>query len=478
MRAHGLALFVVVVAACSGDTFQPAAAAPGAAGTTGTAGTDAGSAGNEAAGGGGGASTAGEGGTTAGTSAVGGAEAGGSDGAGATGGTNVTGGTSGAAGATVTGGTGGTAGNTAGGAAGGSAGQMAAGSAGAAGGCVTAKPTPPKKQECGNGVVEGTEACDDGLTSSGDGCSEDCKLECEGVVVEGHCYALVGANIKAEDIYLGPTMPNQVEDLVRPKWSADPCAKTGVVSHLLILETEAEHLKLLASSEFMNVVAPKIQVIGAYVGAGARFRDDQPLTNLETWRNGEGGAFPGQWVGGKPLGGGRCAVMEKSGLFTTAKCFLLADISATRDVVCEREQACAIEDGNTAHVGYLGANKHCYARFATPSDLPVPRAEAEATCAAAGAHLVAFENLAELNDLTGADLTSERVWTAGTKLACAGDDKLRWSTDASALNYGGAFWSDGEPQLGSGDCVIVGRNRRFAVASCESKAGVLCERDY
>src|SRR5207247_10529511 len=30
---------------------------------------------------------------------------------------------------------------------------------------------------CGNGVVEGTEECDDGNTTSGDGCSATCQLE-------------------------------------------------------------------------------------------------------------------------------------------------------------------------------------------------------------------------------------------------------------------------------------------------------------
>ncbi|TMB20585.1 MAG: DUF4215 domain-containing protein, partial [Deltaproteobacteria bacterium] len=30
---------------------------------------------------------------------------------------------------------------------------------------------------CGNGIVEGTEECDDGNTNSGDGCSATCQLE-------------------------------------------------------------------------------------------------------------------------------------------------------------------------------------------------------------------------------------------------------------------------------------------------------------
>ncbi len=30
---------------------------------------------------------------------------------------------------------------------------------------------------CGNGIVEGTEECDDGDTDDGDGCSAQCKVQ-------------------------------------------------------------------------------------------------------------------------------------------------------------------------------------------------------------------------------------------------------------------------------------------------------------
>ncbi|MFP2909242.1 lamin tail domain-containing protein [Pyxidicoccus sp. 3LFB2] len=37
-------------------------------------------------------------------------------------------------------------------------------------------PTPPVAAQCGNGSLEGTEVCDDGNTASGDGCQADCSL--------------------------------------------------------------------------------------------------------------------------------------------------------------------------------------------------------------------------------------------------------------------------------------------------------------
>ncbi len=297
------------------------------------------------------------------------------------------------------------------------------------------------------------------------------------VLFEWENKVVVNTNLKAESIYEGPTTANKPQDLVRPIWSADPCAKT-VATHLLIIDSKAEHDQLLASKPFMDTIAKNLQNIGAYLGAGARFRNDLPLTEPGTWRNGEGGQFPGTWGTNDPAsGGGRCVVMVPSGKFANVKCFLPADISATRDVLCEREQACAIPAGGTAHVGYLGPDNHCYARFSTPEDKPVSRAEAEATCAEGGAHLVAFETIAELQNLTGADLTSGGVWTAARKLACA-DDKLRWETDGKDINGDAAFWSENEPKLTSGSCVIVGRDRRLAVTACEGTAGVLCEREY
>src|SRR5207247_11148368 len=44
---------------------------------------------------------------------------------------------------------------------------------------------PPPPPPCGNGVVEGTEECDDHNTVSGDGCSATCQLENTSAVCAG-----------------------------------------------------------------------------------------------------------------------------------------------------------------------------------------------------------------------------------------------------------------------------------------------------
>ena len=48
---------------------------------------------------------------------------------------------------------------------------------------------------CGNGAIEPTEACDDGNTISGDGCSAACEVEDEvsfyGVALGGDSYNFV-----------------------------------------------------------------------------------------------------------------------------------------------------------------------------------------------------------------------------------------------------------------------------------------------
>jgi len=56
----------------------------------------------------------------------------------------------------------------------------ALGAAGAAAGCP--KPPEPPLPECGNGVLEGDEACDDFNPFDGDGCSSSCMLETPGPV--------------------------------------------------------------------------------------------------------------------------------------------------------------------------------------------------------------------------------------------------------------------------------------------------------
>ncbi|MEZ4221861.1 MAG: DUF1554 domain-containing protein [Polyangiaceae bacterium] len=172
---------------CSGSTTDP----NGSGGESGAAGSggSSGSGGRGASGGSGGfAASAGSGGSE--DASVGGAGgtagSGGSSGAGASagsGGTVSTGGSGGAAtggtsaggsGGAATGGSGGTA--TGGSSAGGSGGAATGGSsAGGSGGADAGKP-------CGNGVIDASEACDDGKNEGMK--AGDCAPDCSRVVVE------------------------------------------------------------------------------------------------------------------------------------------------------------------------------------------------------------------------------------------------------------------------------------------------------
>src|SRR5437899_6093868 len=59
---------------------------------------------------------------------------------------------------------------------------------------------------CGNGVVEGTEECDDGNTVSGDGCSASCQLENTSAICAG-IPTVSGTAIKAVLVASGLAHP-------------------------------------------------------------------------------------------------------------------------------------------------------------------------------------------------------------------------------------------------------------------------------
>src|SRR2546427_259813 len=64
-------------------------------------------------------------------------------------------------------------------------------------------------QTCGNGVVEGTEECDDGNTTSGDGCSATCQLENTSAICAG-IPTVSGTAIKAVLVASGLAHPTYV----------------------------------------------------------------------------------------------------------------------------------------------------------------------------------------------------------------------------------------------------------------------------
>src|SRR6059036_2603751 len=62
---------------------------------------------------------------------------------------------------------------------------------------------------CGNGVVEGTEECDDGNTTSGDGCSATCQLENTSAICAG-IPTVSGTAIKSVLVASGLAHPTYV----------------------------------------------------------------------------------------------------------------------------------------------------------------------------------------------------------------------------------------------------------------------------
>src|SRR5438445_7919603 len=59
---------------------------------------------------------------------------------------------------------------------------------------------------CGNGVVEGTEECDDGNTTSGDGCSSTCQLEDTSAICAG-IPTVSGTSITSQLVASGLSRP-------------------------------------------------------------------------------------------------------------------------------------------------------------------------------------------------------------------------------------------------------------------------------
>jgi cysteine-rich repeat protein len=66
-----------------------------------------------------------------------------------------------------------------------------------------------KPAVCGDGLVEGHEECDDGNTTSGDGCSADCRLESPSVVCEG-IPTVAGTALRAVRVAAGLSHPTHV----------------------------------------------------------------------------------------------------------------------------------------------------------------------------------------------------------------------------------------------------------------------------
>lgn len=159
--------------------------------------------------------------------------------------------------------------------------------------------TPPS---CGNGKIEGSEVCDDGNMSSGDGCSADCSsVECTGTrTIEDftthHCYW-------------------RSKDVVSRSTAVTRCNEWG--GYLARLQTDGER-----SAVFPTVLgSPGGKVwIGLQKQSGTWTWDDgAPATDLK-WRSGE------------PSGDGNCVEWIDDDSYNDLSCS-----SPERDFVCERD---------------------------------------------------------------------------------------------------------------------------------------------
>ncbi|MFH1132213.1 MAG: lectin-like protein [Pseudomonadota bacterium] len=140
-------------------------------------------------------------------------------------------------------------------------------------------------QVCGDGVVSGKEACDDGNTFDGDNCNADCTLACpSGKTLEHHCYVAM-------------------KSVGGQNWPE--------AQHFC--ETKGMHLVTILDAIENVFVRGKMGVSpGNKIWLGL---NDQSTEGSWRWINGESVAFT-NWRTGEPnnaLGGEDCAALWNSG---------------------------------------------------------------------------------------------------------------------------------------------------------------------
>jgi cysteine-rich repeat protein len=208
--------------------------------------------------------------------------------------------------------------STGGGAAVGGMGGGAAGGASSGGGSIGGGGGGPP---CGDGVVDvATEECDDGGAVPGDGCSQDCAVECDAPQsakhpTSKHCYR-----------YLN-------EDLVEWQPGRDLCQALGPSWDLAVVTTSEERdflddvLELPVGPEFEND-DPFQYWLGAQIGGSGMFE----------WLSGERWGFA-PWDFGQPDGGGQNCLRLRALDGDSNDVFRDADCELTASALCELQPA-------------------------------------------------------------------------------------------------------------------------------------------
>ncbi len=478
----------------------------GGANVGGEAGASGGSAGQTQAGQSGSAQSGGKGGSVSGAGGqnggASGANAAGTGGASGIAGTAGVGASSGAGGTAPNGGSSGSAATAGSGGVGASGGSASGGGAGAAGNTNCPQlPTgvPTGQPACGNGVVDPGEECDVGGGSSEDGCSPQCAITCtSGVRVGNSCYAVSNNTYRGGQVFDTPSSPGVTTGVL---FSADfeneqACQHlVGPTSHIAILNRTGEREALAASPAFLSHLSAGVtggtKNGSAWIGMGYRWLNTSTVTDVSRWFWSEGGLVDSSlWATFYPKaenGGGGPGVGQPDGCGSVNGTFQLENHDCDGDrrpVLCEREPGCAMRatGGGPWQIGYQGQNGHCYVRLTQQTTYE----NAINLCKNLGAHLAAFETIAEVRALPGVTAGLSDVWTGARRNACPKGnvgDAFVWGTNGAIVPTGlddPGYWVPGEPNNLNGQemCATMTRGHGLNDESCTATFRPLCERDY
>jgi cysteine-rich repeat protein len=334
-------------------------------------------------------------------------------------------------------------------------------------------PDMPPLATCGNGTIEPGEECDDHNTTSGDGCSAQCKREvpcADGTLRPdtGACYVVV------------PTAATWAD-------AERDCQQRG--GHLVSI-TDGTAAALVQSLVGNNTVW-----IGLFLNGGA------PGVGAFRWLDGKAApAGEAGWASGKPDNGSgdeRCGAMTAAGWDDNACLTALpyiCQLTCGNGVVDPGEdcddgnrqsgdgctQACHHEAPCNAPDLADPVSGHCYETVSTLRNWP----DAQADCMRGGAHLVTPQNAAEealVEGLLAQQLPGVDTWNGLTNASMAAPPDYEW---VSGEPVTWTDWDSGEPNNpGVENCGIILKAVRHAGfgrwdnRACTATLGYVCEHD-